>query len=85
MPIKVALLSKERYIYRPMTDSPFVPSWRGRFHRRPGPGLPGTLANVRRCTLDKIEDRFGPLLPGLDALDPAQASARERPFSVRRT
>ncbi len=68
-----------------MADTPFFPSWRGWFHRRPGPGLPATLANVRRCTLDKIEDRFGPLLPGLDALDPAQASARERPFSVRRT
>lgn len=68
-----------------MADTPFFPSWRSWFHRRPGPGLPATFAGLRRCTLDKFEDRLGPLLAGLDALDPAQASARERPYSVRRT
>ena len=68
-----------------MADPPFFPSWRGWFHRRPGPGLPATVAGLRRCTLDKLEERLGPLLAGLDALDPAQASARERPYAVRRT
>ena len=68
-----------------MADTPFFPSWRSWFHRRPGPGLPATFAGLRRCTLDKLEVRLGPLLPGLDALDPAKASARERPYSVRRT
>lgn len=68
-----------------MADTPFFPSWRGWFHRRPGRGLPATFAGLRRCTLDKLEERLGPLLAGLDALDPAQASARERPYSVRRT
>ncbi len=43
------------------------------------------MAGLRRCTLDQLEVRLGPLLAGLDALDPAQASARERPYSVRRT
>jgi len=68
-----------------MADPPFFPSWRGWFHRRPGHGLPATCAGLRRCTLDKLEERLGPLLAGLDALDPAHASARERPYSVRRT
>ena len=68
-----------------MADTPFFPSWRAWFHRRPGPGLPATVAGLRRCTLDKLEERLGPLLAGLDALDPAQASARERPYAVRRT
>ena len=68
-----------------MADTPFFPAWRGRFHRRPGPGLPATFAGLRRCTLDKLEERLGPLLCGLEALDPAKASARERPYSVRRT
>lgn len=67
-----------------MADTPFFPAWRGRF-QRPGAGLPATLAGLRRCTLDKLEDRLGPLLAGLDAVDPAKASARERPYSVRRT
>jgi hypothetical protein len=40
---------------------------------------------LRRCTLDKLEDFLGPFLVGLAALDPARASARERPYSVRRT
>jgi len=44
-----------------------------------------TLTGLRRCTLDKLEDRLGPLLPGLAALAPARAGARERPYSVRRT
>jgi Transposase DDE domain len=67
-----------------MPETPFFPAWRGRF-QRPGAGLPATLAGLRRCTLDKLEDRFGPLLAGITALSPAHASARERPFSVRRT
>jgi len=68
-----------------MPDTPCFLPWRGWLHRRPDRGLPATFAGLRRCTLDKLEDRLGPLLAGLDALDPAQASARERPYSVRRT
>ena len=68
-----------------MADTPCFSSWRGWWHRRPGRDLPATFAGLRRCTLDKLEDRLGPLLAGLDALDPAQASARERPYSIRRT
>jgi hypothetical protein len=68
-----------------MPDTPFFPAWRGRFHRRPRRNLPATLASLRRCTLDKLEERLGPLLAGLDALAPARASPRERPYSVRRT
>ena len=65
-----------------MPDTPFFPAWRGRFHRRP---LHATLAGLRRCTLDKLEERLGPLLAGLDPLAAASASPRERPYSVRRT
>jgi hypothetical protein len=47
--------------------------------------LPAACADLRRCTLDKLEDWLGPFLAGLPALDAARASARERPYSVRRT
>lgn len=65
-----------------MSDTPFFPVWRGRFAAA---ALPRTFAHLRRCTLDQLEARFAPLFGGLAALDPARASARERPFSVRRT
>ena len=68
-----------------MPDTPWFPAWRGRFSRPPDPALRTAGADLRRCTLDKLEDFLGPFLPGLPALDPAQASARERPYSVRRT
>lgn len=68
-----------------MADTPCFHSWRGWFHRRSSRGLPATFAGLRRCTLDQLEERLGPILAGLDALDPAKASARERPYSIRRT
>lgn len=68
-----------------MPDTPCFPAWRGRFSRPPGRALPAVGADLRRCTLDKLEDFLGPFLVGLAALDPAQAGARERPYSVRRT
>ena len=40
---------------------------------------------MRRCTLDKLADFFGPFIGGLAALAPPRAGARERPYSVRRT
>ena len=67
-----------------MLDTPFFPAWRRRFRRRREP-IATTLASLRRCTLTKLEESLGPLLRGLDALSPAHASARERPYSVRRT
>lgn len=67
-----------------MPDTPFFPAWRGRFHRRRQP-FRATVEGLRRCTLDKLELRFGHLFAGLDPLCAAQARARERPFSVRRT
>lgn len=68
-----------------MPDTSWFPAWRGRFARSPGRTWPAAYAQLRRCTLDKLEDVLGPFLAGLAALDPAQASARERPYSVRRT
>ncbi|HEV7432940.1 MAG TPA: IS4 family transposase [Steroidobacteraceae bacterium] len=68
-----------------MPDTPFFPAWRGRWHRRPRGEFPALLASLRRCTLDKLEVRFGPLLAGVAELSAAKASARERPYSVRRT
>jgi len=68
-----------------MSDTPWFPAWRRRFAHPPGRTLRPACAELRRCTLDKLEDLFGPCLAGLAALDPAQASARERPYSVRRT
>jgi hypothetical protein len=65
-----------------MADTPNFPAWRRRF----GAGALATaFGRLRRCTLDQVEARFGPLVGGLAALDPARASARERPYSVRRT
>lgn len=68
-----------------MPDTPDFPAWRGRFSGPPGRALRAACADLRRCTLDRLEDFLAPLLAGLAALDPAQASARERPYSVRRT
>lgn len=68
-----------------MPDTPWFPAWRGRFAGPPARALRTGCAALRRCTLDKLEDFLGPFLAGLAALDPAQASARERPYSVRRT
>jgi len=68
-----------------MSDTLCFPAWRRRFSRPPGRTLPAVCAELRRCTLDKLETLLGPFLAGLVALDPAQASARERPYSVRRT
>jgi hypothetical protein len=68
-----------------MPDTPFFPAWRSRFHRRPGRDLRTTFAHLRRCTLDQLEERLGPLLVGLDVLASVNASLRERPYSVRRT
>lgn len=67
-----------------MDDTPFFPAWRGRFRRGSGP-LPTAFASLRRCTLDQLEEHLGPLLAGLDALDPAHVRPREWPYSVRRT
>jgi hypothetical protein len=66
-----------------MSDTPFFPIWRHRFHRR-CKILPA-LEGLRRCTLEQLEVHFGPLLAGIDELSPERASARERPYSVRRT
>ena len=68
-----------------MPDTPCFPAWRGRFSRPPGRALRAVAADLRRCTLDKLEDFLGPFLADLPALDSAPASARERPYSVRRT
>jgi hypothetical protein len=65
-----------------MSDTLVFPAWRRRFASG---ALPTTLGRLRRCTLDQLEARLGPLVGGLAALDPARASARERPYSVRRT
>ena len=68
-----------------MSDTPFFPAWRGRFSRRPATALAATYRGLRRCTLDKLEERRGPCLVGLTCLAPASATLRERPYSVRRT
>jgi hypothetical protein len=68
-----------------MSDTACFPAWRGRFSRPPGRTLPAVCAELRRCTLDKLEDFLGPFLAHLAVLNPARASARERPYSVRRT
>lgn len=66
-----------------MSETPYFSAWRARFARRPALGA--TLTNLRRCTLDRLEERFGAWFAGRPALTPACAPARERPYSVRRT
>jgi hypothetical protein len=68
-----------------MWQTPFFPAWRARFSRRPASAVAATYAGLRRCTLDQLEARFAPLLTGLTRVAPASATARERPYSVRRT
>lgn len=68
-----------------MSDTSFFPAWRSRFHRSCRGAVHSTLAGLRRCTLDQLEASLGPLLPGVTELSFAGASARERPYSVRRT
>jgi putative transposase len=67
-----------------MLHTLLFPAWRRRF-RRPREPVVTTLARLRRCTLAKLEETLGPVLGELAALSPARASARERPYSVRRT
>lgn len=67
-----------------MLDVPFFPAWRSRFCRR-RPKIQAAIEGLRRCTLDKLELRFGHLLAGIDEFSADEASARERPYSVRRT
>ena len=67
-----------------MLNTDFFPAWRSRLHRRVSP-IRDHLTGLRRCTLDKLEARLGHLLGGLDELSATKASARERPYSVRRT
>src|SRR5665213_4554468 len=85
MSIKIACLSIERYIYRSMSNTPFFSAWRSRFNRRPSARVSARVGDLRRCTLDKLEERFSPLLSGLNELSAASASRRERPYSPRRT
>lgn len=66
-----------------MPDTPFFPAWRPQLHRRRP--LKVAFKELRRCTLAKLEERFAPFLAGLAELSAARASARERPYSVRRT
>jgi hypothetical protein len=68
-----------------MSFTPFFPAWRSRFNRGPRTLFSAGLDGLRRCTLDKWEERFVPLLAGLPELTAAGASARERPYSPRRT
>jgi hypothetical protein len=68
-----------------MPDTPCFPAWCRWWSRPRSRGLATAGAELRRCTLDKLEDWLGAFLAGLPALDPAQAGARERPYSVRRT
>lgn len=68
-----------------MSFTPFFIAWRSRFNRRPRTLFSASLDGLRRCTLDKLEERFGPMLAGLPELTAAGASARERPYSPRRT
>jgi len=68
-----------------MTDTPCFPAWRRWWPRSPHRALRTISADLRRCTLDKLEDWLGPFLAGLPALTAAPDHARERPYSVRRT
>ena len=66
-----------------MPDTPFFPAWRAHLHRRRP--LKAAFEQLRRCTLDKLEERLGLFLAGLPELSAAGISERERPYSVRRT
>lgn len=68
-----------------MPETPYFPAWRARFARRPAVALATTLTGLRRCTLDRLEERFGEWFAHLPALAPARIPARERPYSIRRT
>ena len=80
MPIKLAWLSIKRYKYRAISHTPCFPAWRARLARRPGRTLPAVYAaELRCCTLAKLEDFLGPFLVGLPGLAPPRAGASERP------
>lgn len=67
-----------------MHDTLWFSGWQRRFGPAPA-SLPTALGQLRRCTLDQIEDRFSACLAGVSACTAPAATERERPYSGRRT
>ncbi len=68
-----------------MHDTLWFSGWQQRFGSPAATALPTAIGQLRRCTLDQIEDRFSPWLAGVSACTVPATTARERPYSVRRT
>ena len=58
----LANVSIERYIYRPMADTPFFPAWGARFNPR-GSNSGRVLRTVSALTLCQLEKCFAPWIP----------------------
>jgi hypothetical protein len=85
MPIKIAGLSIKRYIYRSVRNTPLFPAWRGQWRPPPSRRVTAAYTSLVHCTLARLETRFGAIFDGIAALRADRASARERPYSIRRT
>src|SRR6059036_3086092 len=73
---RIARVSIERYIYRSMPQTPFFPPWRARLAPM-GARTAQAFQSVRACTLNQLEDRFGPWLPA-DLFPKATKKANSR-------
>ena len=60
-----------------MPDTSCFPAWRSRFARPADRAWPAAYAELRRCTLDKLEDVLGPFLAGLADRDMASYELME--------
>src|SRR5262249_46840938 len=77
---RIAGVSIERYMYRPMDDTPCFPSWRGWWRRK------GRAVALEACTLCELEGWCAPALPRvLVAKARAKLTSGERVYTPRRT
>src|ERR1700748_2023950 len=82
---RVAELSIERYIYRPMNHTPFFPSWLRRLTPM-GSRTTQAFNQVRAYTLCQLENCFGQWLPeNLFPKAAQQANSRDRHYTRWRT
>lgn len=81
----LALLSIGRYIYRPMSPTPFFPAWRPRLARL-GSRTARTFRQVRAYTLCQLETCFAACFPAeLFPKAPKRQNSRNRDYTRART
>src|SRR6266851_1797271 len=81
----VALLSIERYLYRPMRHTPFFHAWRPRLAPM-GSRTTRAFRQVRSHTLCQLETCLGPWVPAdLFPKAPNQENSRDRDYTRWRT